>query len=162
MWPNPQETADLVTFTEKILNGKNFNFLFSKSQAYEWLEILLTTMSELQDLIKKIWIFIDDYCIVLNTVKKFSLVLWKLAVLKVLLLCEMVFDFLRLQRKSPLHKKTDSKTNVFLSNKSMKFSDYQFLEAPLRGCYLVFYVFSIICFQFEIKNVSFEQRCFIK
>ena len=22
MWPNPQETADLVTFTEKILNGK--------------------------------------------------------------------------------------------------------------------------------------------
>ena len=22
MWPNPQETADLVTFTEKIFNGK--------------------------------------------------------------------------------------------------------------------------------------------
>ena len=22
MWPNPQETADLVTFTEEILNGK--------------------------------------------------------------------------------------------------------------------------------------------
>ena len=22
MWPNPQEIADLVTFTEKILNGK--------------------------------------------------------------------------------------------------------------------------------------------
>ena len=28
MWPNPQETADLVTFTEEILNGK-FNFLCS-------------------------------------------------------------------------------------------------------------------------------------
>ena len=22
MWPNPQETSDLVTFTDKILNGK--------------------------------------------------------------------------------------------------------------------------------------------
>ena len=22
MWPNPQETADVVTFTEEILNGK--------------------------------------------------------------------------------------------------------------------------------------------
>ena len=27
MWPNPQETADLVTFTEEILNGK-LHFLF--------------------------------------------------------------------------------------------------------------------------------------
>ena len=24
MWPNPQETADLVTFTEEILDGKLF------------------------------------------------------------------------------------------------------------------------------------------
>ena len=28
MWPNPQETADLVTFTEEILNGK-LHFLYS-------------------------------------------------------------------------------------------------------------------------------------
>ena len=28
MWPNPQETADLATFPEEILNGK-FNFLYS-------------------------------------------------------------------------------------------------------------------------------------
>ena len=28
MWPNPQETADLVTFTEEILNGK-LHFLCS-------------------------------------------------------------------------------------------------------------------------------------
>ena len=28
MWPNPQETADLVTFTEEILNGK-LRFLYS-------------------------------------------------------------------------------------------------------------------------------------
>ena len=27
MWPNPQEAADLVTFTEEILNGK-LHFLF--------------------------------------------------------------------------------------------------------------------------------------
>ena len=29
MWPNPQETADLITFTEKNLNGK-LNFLCSE------------------------------------------------------------------------------------------------------------------------------------
>ena len=29
MWPNPQETSDLVTFTEKILNGKLY-FLCSE------------------------------------------------------------------------------------------------------------------------------------
>ena len=28
MWPNPQKTVDLVTFTEEILNGK-LNFLCS-------------------------------------------------------------------------------------------------------------------------------------
>ena len=28
MWPNPQETADLVKFTEEILNGK-LHFLCS-------------------------------------------------------------------------------------------------------------------------------------
>ena len=28
MWPNPQFSADLVTYTEKILNGKLY-FLFS-------------------------------------------------------------------------------------------------------------------------------------
>ena len=29
MWPNPQEAADLVTFTEEILNGK-LHFLCSE------------------------------------------------------------------------------------------------------------------------------------
>ena len=29
MWPNPQETGDLVTFTEEILNGK-LHFLWSE------------------------------------------------------------------------------------------------------------------------------------
>ena len=32
MWPNPQETADLVTFTEDILNGKS-SFLCSVTSA---------------------------------------------------------------------------------------------------------------------------------
>ena len=30
MWLNPQETADLVTFTEEIFNGK-LHFLYSRS-----------------------------------------------------------------------------------------------------------------------------------
>ena len=30
MWPNPQETADLVVFTEKILNG-NIHFLYNET-----------------------------------------------------------------------------------------------------------------------------------
>ena len=30
MWPNPQETADLVIFTEEILNGK-LHFLCSEN-----------------------------------------------------------------------------------------------------------------------------------
>ena len=32
MWPNPQETADLVTFTEEILKGK-LHFLCSSIQS---------------------------------------------------------------------------------------------------------------------------------
>ena len=28
MWPNPQETADLVTFTEEVLNGTLFLKIF--------------------------------------------------------------------------------------------------------------------------------------
>ena len=33
MWPNSQETADLVTFTEEILDGKLY-FLCSECSAY--------------------------------------------------------------------------------------------------------------------------------
>ena len=42
MWPNPQETADLVTFTEKIVNGKLQEFLLWESlgqkrlKKYKW------------------------------------------------------------------------------------------------------------------------------
>ena len=38
MWPNPQETADLVTLTEEILNGKR-QFLcsgLSSKAEYQW------------------------------------------------------------------------------------------------------------------------------
>ena len=41
MWPNPQQTADLVTFTEEILNGKlkflcsdNCSVFYCKFRAY--------------------------------------------------------------------------------------------------------------------------------
>ena len=43
MWPNPQETSDLVTFTDKILNGKldllcnvyeNAEYLFINSHGH--------------------------------------------------------------------------------------------------------------------------------
>ena len=34
MWPNPQESADLVTFTEEILNAE-LHFLCSGSLRYE-------------------------------------------------------------------------------------------------------------------------------
>ena len=33
MWPNPQETADLVTFTEEIHNG---NFIFCAVRNEAW------------------------------------------------------------------------------------------------------------------------------
>ena len=33
MWPNPQGTADLVTFTEEIVNGK-LHFLCSAMEIY--------------------------------------------------------------------------------------------------------------------------------
>ena len=36
MWPNPQETADLVIFTEEILNGK-LHFLCSAEKLEIWL-----------------------------------------------------------------------------------------------------------------------------
>ena len=35
MWPNPQETADLVIFTEEILNGK-LRLLFSVLIKYDY------------------------------------------------------------------------------------------------------------------------------
>ena len=35
MWPNPQETADLVTFSEEILNGK-LQFLCSVWHDHEY------------------------------------------------------------------------------------------------------------------------------
>ena len=40
MWPNPQKTADLVIFTEKILNGK-FYFLCS-----DWSKISITILQD--------------------------------------------------------------------------------------------------------------------
>ena len=35
MWPNPQETVDLVTFTEEILNGKLSFLCNDKKELWE-------------------------------------------------------------------------------------------------------------------------------
>ena len=54
MWPNPQETVDLVTFNEEIFNGKfyflcslikvctfsNILFLYQKSKTFLYLEVI--------------------------------------------------------------------------------------------------------------------------
>ena len=43
MWPNPQETADLVTFTEKIINGKLHFRCSEMEMALLQLELLNST-----------------------------------------------------------------------------------------------------------------------
>ena len=47
MWPNPQKAADLVTFTEEILNGK-LHFLCSETYLYlsYGLKLTLLIMSD--------------------------------------------------------------------------------------------------------------------
>ena len=37
MWPNPQETVDLVTFTEEILNGKLHLEMLCTFSQIDWL-----------------------------------------------------------------------------------------------------------------------------
>ena len=37
MWPNPQETANLVTFTEEIFNGK-LHFMCSDNYIEQWVK----------------------------------------------------------------------------------------------------------------------------
>ena len=39
MWPNPQETVDLVTFTEEIFNGK-LHFLCSVKKSFLTLKLI--------------------------------------------------------------------------------------------------------------------------
>ena len=61
MWPNPQENADLVTFTEEVLNGK-LHFLrsdhklalFIKSK-YDWNLFLPMVFFEFFDEIIELW-----------------------------------------------------------------------------------------------------------
>ena len=45
MWTNPQEIADLVTFTEEIFNGK-FYFLCSVSKNITLAGILVVTFEQ--------------------------------------------------------------------------------------------------------------------
>ena len=37
MWPNSQETADLVTFTEEILNGKLHFLCSAMNEKVDWI-----------------------------------------------------------------------------------------------------------------------------
>ena len=48
MWPNPQETVDLVTFTEEIINGK-LHFLCSVFER----EDLGTSVKNMEFLVKE-------------------------------------------------------------------------------------------------------------
>ena len=51
MQPNPQETADLVTFTEEILNGK-LHFLCSAIKFYAFHSHLLKTDRQVSDFLE--------------------------------------------------------------------------------------------------------------
>ena len=44
MWPNPQHPADLVTFTEEVLNGE-FQFVFSRAYAPYWYHVMRDKVS---------------------------------------------------------------------------------------------------------------------
>ena len=61
MWPNLQETADLVTFTEEILNGK-LHFLCSVSQNDHTGQIK-TTYIQLKEYSAKMY---EDYALLRN------------------------------------------------------------------------------------------------
>ena len=52
MWPNPQETADLVTFTEKIFNGKLQEFLLWESLGQKRLKNINGTKYSIVDQVK--------------------------------------------------------------------------------------------------------------
>ena len=52
MWPNPQETEDLVTFTDEILNGKLYFFL-------QW-KVEVTQSKSLTLLSKETWEYLLD------------------------------------------------------------------------------------------------------
>ena len=55
MWPNPQETTDLVTFTEEILNGK-LHFLCSVNyMKLAFIMILYKTINCLQKIAHEIF-----------------------------------------------------------------------------------------------------------
>ena len=45
MWPNPQETADSVTFTEEILNGKLHFCAVTMKESGGWLQRKITATS---------------------------------------------------------------------------------------------------------------------
>ena len=69
MWPNPQETADLVTFAEEIFNGK---FHFLRSFRFVWLIYLLYLSGH------NIWHWF--LCFMVNAITSSSTVLYSMNV----------------------------------------------------------------------------------
>ena len=59
MWPNPQETMDLVTFTEEILNGK-LHFLCSDVFTVSLIENMALPLIQME-LLEKIDIWKQFY-----------------------------------------------------------------------------------------------------
>ena len=56
MWPNPQETADLVIFTEEILNGKlHFCAVRSRTVDHNICDKPVESDSVYSDQVKYIW-----------------------------------------------------------------------------------------------------------
>ena len=52
MWPNPQQTVDLVTFTEEILNGELHFFVCSASYV-AWLNLTMSSLRKMVTLTLK-------------------------------------------------------------------------------------------------------------
>ena len=51
MWPNPQETGDLVTFLEEIFNGK-VHFLCSRGHCFNWSVLAQLNISSIKNKIE--------------------------------------------------------------------------------------------------------------
>ena len=68
MWPNPQETADLVIFTEEILNGKR-HFLCSGSNIQWVVHRVLTCW--------KVKLTFSKHCIKSVRIRSYSVRMWE-------------------------------------------------------------------------------------
>ena len=62
MWPNPQETAALVTFTEETVNGKLHSFVQCKPNKIDDIPLILPKLwSKNQPVPLKEYILLDSW-----------------------------------------------------------------------------------------------------